>query len=143
MNLVVAYSLLRGDPAWVEAGRTVGVASPEQTVATDLFRAAAEFAAAQPEECSEESLYVYRGMMAVGRLLDDPRLVTGALTRLQAFTQRGFYHDGFWKGADAQSHLRRAGSARGPGQSGSRRGWHANPQPGTAGDGGDRTQDRR
>ena len=56
MNLLVAYSLLRGDPAWVEAGRTVGVSSPEQTVATDLFRAAAEFAAAQPEEWSEESL---------------------------------------------------------------------------------------
>ncbi len=78
MNLLAAYSLLRGDPAWVEAGRMMGAARPEQTVATDLFHAAAEFAAAQPEECSEESLYVYRGMMAVGRLLDDPSLVASA-----------------------------------------------------------------
>jgi hypothetical protein len=106
MNLVLAFSLLRGDPAWAEAGKVLGVAMPEQTVSADLFHSAAGFAAAQPDECSEESLYVYRGMMAVGRLLDDPGLVAGALARLGAFTQRGFYHDGFWKGADAQAHLR-------------------------------------
>lgn len=113
MNLVAAYSLLRGDPAWAEAGRTVAVASPEQLVANDLFRVAAEFAAAQPDEFTEESLYVYRGIMMVGRLLDDPRLVSGAVTRIEAFTQRGFYHDGFWKGADSQSHLRVLGLIEG------------------------------
>ena len=99
-------------PGWKPDAR-LGAASPEQTVATDLFRAAAEFAAAQPEECSEESLYVYRGMMAVGRLLDDPRLVAGAWRGSEAFTQRGFYHDGFWKGADVQSHLRVLGVLEG------------------------------
>ena len=122
MNLLVAYALLPAvtPPGWKPDARW---RSEPRANRRDppLPGAAAELAAAQPEECSEESLYVYRGMMAVGRLLDDPRLVAGALARLEAFTQRGFYHDGFWKGADAQSHLRVLGLARGPGQCAYRR----------------------
>jgi len=42
-------------------------------------------------------------MLAVGRLLDDPGLVREALARLDGFMQRGFYHDGFWRQADARA----------------------------------------
>ena len=113
LNLVMARALLRGDPAWVVAGRLMSDPAPERTVDRDLIRASAEFAGLQPEEYSEESLYVYQGMLTVGRLLDDPALVNQALTRLDGFMRRGFYHDGFWRQADTRAHRRIVGQLDG------------------------------
>ena len=75
LNLVIAYALIRDDPALAEAGRLLGDADPARTIERDLFRASAEFVRRQPEEFSEVSLHAYRGLLAVGRLLDDPALV--------------------------------------------------------------------
>ena len=52
---------------------------------------------------------MYRGMLVVGRLLDDPALVSQARDRLAEFMRRGFYHDGFWRQADASAHRRIVG----------------------------------
>lgn len=106
LNLVMACGLLRGDPAWAVAGRILSDPDPERTVDRDLLRATAEFARQQPEEFTEQSLYVYQGMLAVGRLLDDQTLVMSARDRLAEFLRRGFYHDGFWRQADSQAHRR-------------------------------------
>jgi hypothetical protein len=113
MNLVAAYSLLRGDPAWAEAGRLLGDRHPERTVESDLFRAAAEYVLGHPDEFSEESIHVDRGLLAVGRLLDDRRLQAEALTRLEGLMRRGFYHDGFWKGGGIEAHRRVLGLLEG------------------------------
>jgi len=106
MNLVMAYALIRDDPAWAEAGKLLDDPAPRMTVERELFRAAAEFARAQPEEFSEDALHVYRGMVAVGRLVNDPALITEARSRLDGFLRRGFYHDGFWRQAEVQTHRR-------------------------------------
>jgi hypothetical protein len=106
MNLVMAYSLLRGSPSWAEAGKLLGESHPERTVEADLLRASAEHARSQPEEFSEDSLHIDRGIFAVGRVLGDPQLEADALTRLDHFLRRGFYHDGFWRGAGIESHRR-------------------------------------
>ena len=74
LNLVIAYALVRDDPALAEAGRQLKEANPSRTIERDLFRASAEFVRRQPEEFSEVSLQAYRGLLAVGRLLDDPGL---------------------------------------------------------------------
>ena len=79
LNLVIAYALVRDDPALAEAGRLLGDPNPARTIEHDLFRASAEFVRLQPEEFSEMSLHAYRGLLAVGRLLDDPALVREAL----------------------------------------------------------------
>jgi hypothetical protein len=55
------------------------------------------------------SLHAYRGLLAVGRLLNDPALVHEAMVRLAAFAERGFYHDGLWRQADAGAHRRVVG----------------------------------
>lgn len=109
MNLLIAYALIRDDPALAEAGRLLGEANPARTIETDLFRASAEFVRLQPEEYSEASLYAYRGLLAVGRLLDEPTLVREALTRLDGFAERGFYHDGLWRQGDPSAHRRVVG----------------------------------
>ncbi len=109
MNLVMAYALLRGDPAWAEAGKLLDDPSPERTVKRDFFLAAAEFAKAQPEEFSEDAVHVYRGMLAVGRLLGDRALMAEAMARLDGFARRGFYHDGFWRQAEIRAHRRVVG----------------------------------
>ena len=89
-----------------EAGELLGCVSPARTIERDLFRASAELARRQPEEFTEDSLHVYRGMLAVGRLIEDQNLMREALTRVEEFTRRGFYHDGFWRTADVRSHRR-------------------------------------
>ena len=102
----MAYALIRDDPAWAEAGKLLDDPAPRMTVERDLFRASAEFARVQPEEFSEDALHVYRGMVAVGRLVDDPALIAEARSRLDGFLRRGFYHDGFWRQAEVQAHRR-------------------------------------
>ena len=106
LNLVIAYALVRDDPALTESGRRLGDPHPARTIEHDLFRASAEFVRLQPEEFSEMSLHAYRGLLAVGRLLDDPALIREARKRLDGFAERGFYHDGFWRQGDAPAHRR-------------------------------------
>lgn len=106
MNLVIAYALLRDSPAIAQAGKALGDPNPRRTIERDLFLASAEFVRAQPEESAEASLLAYRGMLAVGRLLDDPALVRDATARLDGFLASGFYHDGLWREGDAAAHRR-------------------------------------
>ncbi|WP_422929903.1 heparinase II/III domain-containing protein [Singulisphaera sp. PoT] len=106
LNLVIAYALLRDDPALVEAAKALDDPHPRKTIERDFFRASAEFVKIQPEEYSEMSLQAYRGLLAVGRLLDDPTLVHEALGRLDGFAERGFYHDGLWRQGDVSAHRR-------------------------------------
>jgi hypothetical protein len=106
MNLLIAYALVRNDPALTEAGRVLDDAQPARTIEHDLFRRSAEFVRLQSEEFGATSLTAYRGMLAVGRLLGDAVLVHEALFRLGAFAERGFYHDGLWRQATANAHER-------------------------------------
>ena len=104
LNLVIAYALLRDDPALAEAGRLLEDADPARTIERDLFRASAEFVRRQPEEFSEASLQADRGMLAVGRLLDDPALVDEALGPARTVRRAGVL----------PRRLLAAGDARGP-----------------------------
>jgi len=106
MNLVMAYALVRDDPAWKDAGSLLGCVNPARTVERDFLLASAELSHRQPEEFTEDSLHVYRGMLAVGRLVEDQELTREAMARLEEFTRRGFYYDGFWRSADVRSHRR-------------------------------------
>ncbi|SIO18830.1 hypothetical protein SAMN05444166_2891 [Singulisphaera sp. GP187] len=106
LNLLIAYALIRDQPALLEAGRSLNDAHPARTIERDLFRASAEFVRLQREEYSEVSLHAYRGLLAAGRLLDDPQLIGEAVKRLDGFSERGFYYDGFWRQGDAAAHRR-------------------------------------
>ncbi len=109
LNLVIVHALIRDDPALIEAGKQLHDPQPRRTIERDLFQASAEFLRRQPEEFNESSLFVYRGMLAVGRLLGDASLVHDALGRLEALTERGFYFDGLWRQGDAASQHRVVG----------------------------------
>ena len=113
LNLVIAYALVRDDPALAEAGRKMKEENPSRTIERDLFRASAEFVRRQPEEFSEVSIQAYRGLLAVGRLLDDPVLIREARVRMGEFTARGFYHDGYWREGESTAHRRILGQIEG------------------------------
>ena len=113
LNLVIAYALVKDDPALSEAGKALDDANPRRTIERDLFRASAEFVRLQPEEYVESSLMAYRGMLAVGRLLDDRPLIREASIRVDEFLGRGFYHDGLWKQGDGPAHRRIVGQLDG------------------------------
>lgn len=106
MNLALAYSLLRDGADWEEAGKLLEDSHPKLTIETDLFLAAAELSSRQPDDYTEDSLVVYRGMLGVGRLIGSDVLVHEARARLDEFGRRGFYYDGFWRGADVLGHRR-------------------------------------
>ena len=106
MNLVLAYSLLRDQADWAEAGRLLGCDDPGRAIEVGFFLASAELASRHPDDFTEDSLSVYRGLLSVGRLTGSEVLVREAQARLEEFTRRGFYYDGFWRGADVLSHRR-------------------------------------
>ena len=106
LNLVIAYALLRRDPAIREAGRLLNEPDPARAIEHNLFRASARFVRHQPEEFGEASLQADRGLLAVGRLLNDPELVHDALARLERFAERGFAYDGFWCEGSLAAHRR-------------------------------------
>ncbi len=113
LNLVVAYALVRDDPALAEAGLLLGDPRPSTTIERDLFRASAAFVENQPEELQEQTLFALRGLLAVGRLLNDGSLIRQAESRLGSFTRRGFTHDGLWCRADLAGHRRVVGQLDG------------------------------
>jgi hypothetical protein len=106
LNLVIAYALLRNTPTLEEAGRILDAPNPKRLIEQRLFRASAEFVRDQPDEFQEASVYAYRGMLAVGRLLGDRQLLGEVAVRLGAFTERGFYHDGLWREGEGATHQR-------------------------------------
>ena len=106
INLVLAYSLIRDDPALAEAGKLLKDAHPARTIEEQLCRASARFSLGQVVELSEQALQVDRGLLAVGRLLDDRDLVAEATRRINTLTERGFFYDGLWRGGDLPTHRR-------------------------------------
>ncbi len=106
LNLVTAYALIRDDPTWAEVGRLLDDPNPKRTVENGFFRASAAFVGRQPEEYDEMSLQAYRGLFAVGRLLNDQAILADAHGRLALFAERGFYHDGYWRQGNAAAHQR-------------------------------------
>jgi hypothetical protein len=106
LNLVITYSLLRDSPALAEAGRLLGDAAPARTIERDLFLASARFLQAQPDDPGEAALYVVRGLLAAGRLLDDPAWIDEGRRRLESLARHGFYHDGVWRDGRASTQRR-------------------------------------
>ncbi len=106
LNLVIAHALIRDDPALDWAGKLLNDPDPARTIEHDLLRASAAFVRAQPVEDDEPSLQVVRGLLAVGRLLNDAGMVRDATARLGRFSERGFTHDGLWRSGDGPTHRR-------------------------------------
>jgi hypothetical protein len=106
LNLAIAYDLLRDSPAMAEAGRLLGESAPGRTIEEDLFRAAANFLRGQPDEPGEAALYVVRGLLTIGRLLDDAALMDEGSSRLETLARHDFFHDGVWRDGRASSQQR-------------------------------------
>jgi len=106
LNLVTAYALIRDEPVWDEVGRLLDNPNPKRTIEHGFFRASAEFVKLQPDEFDEMSLQAYRGLFAVGRLLEDETLLADARNRLTRFAERGFFHDGYWRQGNPSAHRR-------------------------------------
>ncbi len=106
LNLVLAYALIRNEPALGEAGRLLHDLRPQRTIEERFFRASATFSQNQAEELAEQAVQVDRGLLAVGRLLADANMLTEARRRLDALAEKGFFFDGLWRGGDAPTHAR-------------------------------------
>ena len=113
LNLVIAHGLIRNTMALVEAGKLLNESDPARTIERNLFRASVDFVRNQPEDFGEASLRADIGILAVGRLLNDPMLMRDGLARLDRFAQQGFYYDGFWRQGTLIGHRRVLGQLDG------------------------------
>lgn len=104
--LLLAYALVRDDPALDEAGRLLSDGDPRHTIETQLFRASAAYVAAQPEEASEAALYAARGLLLAAQVLNDQTLAALARRRVLTIIDKGFAVDGLWRGGDATAQKR-------------------------------------
>lgn len=106
LNLVIAYAILGRGPEIDVAGRLVGLQDPRTKIERDLFRDSAAFILAQPQSQGELGLAGLRGVLAVGRLLNDEELTNQGITGLEQLSEMSFAHDGLWRGGDGPEHRR-------------------------------------
>ncbi len=97
LECVIAYDLIRFGDALESIANQMDVSEPRMLIERDWFRTAAHRAQAQPEPYSEQALPLYRGLLALGRVMGDQTLIQDALGRLTELRRRGFYYDGLWK----------------------------------------------
>jgi hypothetical protein len=101
LPLVIAYSILRDDPALIEAAHTLGEADPHRRVEDSLIRPAAALLALQPIDDSAATLYAARGLLAAALVLRDRNCAELGLRRLERVLIHGFRHDGTWPASEA------------------------------------------
>jgi hypothetical protein len=104
--LLVAYAILRDDPALAEAGIALAEPEPVRLVREALIRPAAALLALQPDDDSESTLYAARGLLAAAVTLEDRDLLDVGLRRLERVLVRGFRHDGSWPATEVAERAR-------------------------------------
>ena len=113
MNLVIAYALIRDDPALVEAGRVLGDPNPAPH---DRARPLPSLGRVRPAPARGVRRDVAARLPRPARRGPAARTTrpwsTRRWLRLGAFAERGFYHDGFWRQASATAHRGWSGSDR-------------------------------
>lgn len=106
LNLAIAYAILRDDPAMDAAAKALNIADPKRLIERDLFRGSADFVASQPQGNGESALIAARGILAVGRLLDDADLMHRGVLQLSRLASQSFSNDGRWIEGDDQAQRR-------------------------------------
>ncbi len=75
---------------------------PNALIQTDLLRLLVDFTAANRETYHNMSPRMYRGMINMGRWLNEPRYVHDAVDRFRTLVEKRFFADGWWmEGAPA------------------------------------------
>ncbi len=86
--LIRAYDLIR-DSGALEVGA-------KRRIEADLFRASIAFVRAYPQQLSNADPYILRGLIAAGRVLNDPAYIHEAVDWTGRIVRKQFFVDGMW-----------------------------------------------
>lgn len=105
------YDILRSGYDWKRMDKYIGPETDKRIV-KDLLKLGVEFTTANPEDYGNMEPGMYRDMIRVGRVTDDPAIVHDAVRRFREFLSRGFFADGWWKEGATSYHSQSIGNLR-------------------------------
>ncbi len=97
------YDILLAGYDWKRMDTVIGIETDKRIV-NDFFRVAYDFTTANPETYHNMSPSLYRDMIQLGRVIEDPAMVHEAVNRFRNFFARGFFADGWWKEGSPSYH---------------------------------------
>lgn len=89
------YDILKSGYDWKRMDKFIGPET-DKRIAKDLLKLGVEFTTANPEGYGNMEPGMYRNMIRVGRVINDPAIVYDAVRRFREFLSRGFFADGWW-----------------------------------------------
>lgn len=97
IEMARVYDILqKANYDWSRMDQWIGKQTAKR-IQADLLMKGYEHAAANPETYSNMSPGLYRDMISLGRILEEPSVVEDGLKRFREFIKLGFFADGWWK----------------------------------------------
>lgn len=97
------YDILKAGYDWRRMDSIIGIETDKRIV-RDFLKVAYDFTTANPETYHNMSPSMYKDMIQLGRVIDDPAMVHEAVKRFREFFARGFFADGWWKEGSPSYH---------------------------------------
>lgn len=104
LPLVDAFQILRGSGVFDELSDEQGV-DVVQRIEHDLLRNAGEQVFANGDDCSNMSPSVWRSLIRLGRVIEEPRYIHAVVRRLRRLVDEKFFYDRFWCEGTPSYHL--------------------------------------
>jgi hypothetical protein len=109
LDMARLYDRLQKGYNWKRMDKVIAE-NTDQKIVNDLLLKGYDHAAANPEIYTNMSPGMYEDMIAVGKIVKDPRMVDDGLKRFNAFIEVGFFADGWWKEGATSYHNQTIGN---------------------------------
>jgi hypothetical protein len=110
-ELTNVYDILKSGYDWKRMDTAIGPET-DKRIARDLLHLSYEFTAAWPEDYGNMSPGLYRDILRLGRVLEDPSMVHDAVKRFRDFFAVRFFADGWWLEGATSYHNQTIGGLR-------------------------------
>jgi len=105
------YDILKSGYDWKRMDKYIGTETDKRIV-KDLLRLGYEFTVVNPDNNGNMSPGMYRDMIHLGRVINDPSMVHEAVKRFRQLLSGGFFADGWWKEGATSYHSQTIGGLR-------------------------------
>lgn len=102
-RMVNVYDILEAGYDWKRMDTIIG-SETDKRIVKDFLKLAYDFTTANPELYHNMSPSLYKDMIQLGRVIEDPGMVHEAVKRFRDFFARGFFADGWWKEGSPSYH---------------------------------------
>ena len=94
--MTALYDILKSGYDWKRMDKYIGPGT-DKRIENDLLRLSYEHTVINPDNNGNMSPGMYREMIRLGRVVNDPAMVHEAVNRFRQLLSRGFFADGWWK----------------------------------------------